>query len=160
MAKCTRCGTSVGLFAKLCDNCKREIEIDRIRRINEQQVKKDAELAQAELHRQEKLRKMVAEKKVEIRKQLESGQCVFLYHSLYLPVDSILLENNLSDVFDISLVQQLGLSGWEVINVVPRTMGVGLKNHTGVTVESWGGGVGGNIMGVHLILKKNSHFLT
>jgi hypothetical protein len=154
MPKCIRCGTSVGLFAKLCDKCKREIEIDQVRRISEQQAKKDAELAQAELRRREQLRKMIAEKKAEIRKQLEFGQRVFLYHSLYLPVDSILLEKNLSNVFDILLVRQLGLSGWEVINAVPRTMGVGLKNYTGAALEAWGGGVGGNIMGVHLILKK------
>ena len=154
MPKCTRCGNSVGLFTKLCDKCKQEIEAERFRLSNEKLVKKEAELAQAELRRQEQLKKMVAEKKLDIRKQLESGQSVFLYHSLYLPVDSILLENNLSDVFDISLVQQLGLSGWEVINAVPRTIGVGLKNYSGATLEAWGGGVGGNIIGVHLILKK------
>ncbi len=154
MPRCTKCGTSVGLFAKLCDKCKREIEMDRVREINEQQARKAAAIAQAEQRRLEQLRKRVAEKKSEIRKLLESGQSVFLYDSLYLPVDSLLLENNLSEVFDISSVRLLGLSGWEVVSAVPRTMGVGLKNHTGATLEAWGGGIGGNIIGVHLILKK------
>jgi hypothetical protein len=156
MAKCTRCGTSVGVFVKLCNRCKQEIEAERVRQLNEQRGRNEAELAQAEKRRQEQIREMIAKQKTMIRKQLESGQKVFLYHSLYVPVDSVLLENNLADYFDISVVRNLGLSGWEVIQAVPRTVGVGLENYSagGITSKSWGGGVGGNILGTHLILKK------
>jgi len=51
---------------------------------------------------------------------------------------------------------QLGCDGWDVVTAVPRTLGLGLTNMSlGSAVGStWGGGIGGNVVGVHLVLRR------
>lgn len=89
-------------------------------------------------------------------KRISTGHPVFLYETTYVPVDSILLDEHLSRGFDIPKLRLMGLLGWEVVQVIPRTVGVGLKNTTiGSTMgTTWGGGSGGNVVGVHVILKR------
>jgi hypothetical protein len=91
-----------------------------------------------------------------LRARLESGKPVFLFDSVYVPVDSKLLDDEFADEFNVSLLRKLGLLGWDVVQVVPRTIGIGLQNRGTDTwlSEAWGGGVGGNVMGVHIIIKK------
>lgn len=54
------------------------------------------------------------------------------------------------------MLWELGIEGWDIVGFVPRTIGIGLSNvSVGYsTGKTWGGGVGGNIIGVHVILKK------
>jgi hypothetical protein len=49
-----------------------------------------------------------------------------------------------------------GMDGWNVIGVVPRTTGIGLSNSSiGSTMgTSWGAGLGGNVIGVYLLLNR------
>lgn len=94
--------------------------------------------------------------KEEMRDRLSNGNRVYLYDTVYIPVDSILLDEPLSIGFDIPELRRLGLLGWEVVQVVPKTVGVGITNsehgHPN-RPQSWGGGIGGNVTGVHVILK-------
>ncbi len=91
-----------------------------------------------------------------MRARLEAGHNVFLYETTYLPVDSVLLDEKLNSGFDIPQLRLMGVAGWEVMQVIPRTVGVGLKNTSiGSTMgTTWGGGSGGNVIGVYVILKK------
>lgn len=89
-------------------------------------------------------------------RRLESGRPVIVYQSIYMPVDSVVLDERLSPHFDVSGLFRMSLLGWEAIQIVPRTVGVALKNSsigstTGVT---WGGGSGGNVAGVYVLLRK------
>ncbi len=87
--------------------------------------------------------------------QIDSGNYPNLYRWLYLPIDSIVNEEVVGD-FDISELQLAGLDGWDVVAVIPKTLGVALKNFlSGSTMGSeWGGGMGGNVVGVYLLLRK------
>ncbi|MBI5471060.1 MAG: hypothetical protein HY961_01800 [Ignavibacteriae bacterium] len=156
MAKCTRCGNPVGLLPKVCDSCKQLIAAEQNQRQKEELARQAVEQEVAERVQKERLEKSVSEMRSIIRKRLDSGQKIFFYQSIYTPVDSVLLEESLATGFDVSFLRSLGLSGWELIHAVPKTIGVGLQNYSegSVSLKSWGGGVGGNIMGVHLILKK------
>ena len=91
-----------------------------------------------------------------LRARLESGKPAFLYDSVYVPVDSQLLDDEFASEFDVSFLRRLGLLGWDVVQAVPKTKGVGLENIGTDTLfgSKWAGGVGGNVMGVHIILKK------
>jgi hypothetical protein len=107
--------------------------------------------------RQAELANKISEVKTLMRARLESGRPVFLYDSIYVPVDSQLLDDEFADEFDVSILRQLGLLGWDVVQAVPKTKGIGLENIGTNTLMSsvWGGGIGGNIMGVHIIIKKS-----
>lgn len=91
-----------------------------------------------------------------LRSQMASGRPVFLYDSVYLPVDSVVNNGGLADDFNLSVVRLLGLQGWEIVQTVPKTLGVALTNISigSSTGETWGAGMGGNVAGVYLILKK------
>jgi hypothetical protein len=94
--------------------------------------------------------------KTMLRARLERGQSAFLYDSVFVPVDSQLLDDEFASEFDVSILRKLGLLGWEIVQAVPRTKGIGLENIGTDTLfgSKWAGGVGGNVMGVHIIIKK------
>lgn len=52
------------------------------------------------------------------------GQPVYLDRSEYLPVDSIVGDEEVGR-WDVDRLVGKGLSGWRVVGVVPRTIGVG-----------------------------------
>jgi hypothetical protein len=95
----------------------------------------------------------------QVRTTVLGGSDAFLYRSLYVPVDSVVNDAQVADEFDVSTLQVLGLTGWQVIGVVPKTVGVGLSNSSiGTTFgTTWGGGLGGNVMGVYLLLCYRVH---
>ena len=45
--------------------------------------------------------------------------------------------------------------GWEIVGIVPRTIGTALTNQaSGSTFgETWGAGMGGNVVGVYVLLR-------
>jgi len=91
-----------------------------------------------------------------LRKRLQANKPVFLYDSIFVPVDSVLDEKDLAEDFDLTSIRKLGLLGWDIVQAVPKTIGIGLKNmnNTGIFGEEWGGGIGGNVVGVYIIIRK------
>jgi hypothetical protein len=117
-------------------------------------------IEEIEKAKQAELEKLTIQKIVQVksmlRARLESGKPVFLFDSVYVPVDSKLLDDEFASEFDVSILRKLGLLGWEIVQAVPRTKGIGLENIGTDTLfgSKWAGGVGGNVMGVHIIIKK------
>lgn len=58
--------------------------------------------------------------------------------------------------FSIGSLRVMGLEGWDVVAIIPRTIGIALTNTSfgSSSGETWGAGVGGNVAGVHVIIKK------
>lgn len=175
MAFCARCGKETSLMdrvlsGRLCPICAKQeaIEIAEKKRAEMAEIKK-RELAEM----QEQERKRVAEsqkREAQIKDQVEQirssvltrlnrGDPVYICDSVYLPVDSLLLEELLNPTFDLSSLRSLALRGWEAISVIPRTAGIGLQNVSSPSPVAynkvWAGGVGGNVIGVHIIIKKS-----
>ena len=102
--------------------------------------------------------KVIIHTKSLMRKRLEIGKPVFLYDSVFVAVDSEMLDQKFADGFDVAILRKLGLLGWDVVQAVPKTKGIGLENvgtQTTIFGSMWAGGVGGNVMGVHVIIKKS-----
>jgi len=60
-------------------------------------------------------------KKVEAaRVRLQKGQKVFRYKMVYLPSGDILNEDPASEGFQVPALDEFGLGGWEVVNIIPR----------------------------------------
>jgi hypothetical protein len=95
--------------------------------------------------------------KTSLRTRLKSGKPAFLCDSIFVPMNPILDENNLADEFNLSILRRLGLIGWDIVQAIPRMTGIGLKNEgtDALFGGKWGGGMGGNVMGVHIIIKKS-----
>jgi len=82
---------------------------------------------------------------------------MFEFEAIYIPVPSVVDGENVTGLFDITELQKWGSEGWDIAGIVPRTIGVSLKNEDisspwGPT--SYGGGMGGNVVGVYLILRR------
>lgn len=110
---------------------------------------KQAEFEQSQIQK-------IIQIKTMLRARLESGKSVFLYDSVFLPVDSQILNEEFAGEFDVSILRKLGLLGWEVVQAVPKTKGIALENIGTNTLfgSAYAGGIGGNVMGVHIIIKK------
>lgn len=89
--------------------------------------------------------------------QIKSGNNPNLFRWIYVQVDSLVTDNPIG-TFDITELQAAGLEGWDVVAVIPKTLGVGLTNIS-TSGNSWGAGVGGNVMGVYIILSKELYDL-
>lgn len=85
-------------------------------------------------------------------KLIAGGNQPNLFRWLYVQVDS-LIDNDAFDSFDISDLQASGLDGWDVVAVIPKTFGERLTNLS-TSGNTWGGGLGGIVLGAYLILKK------
>jgi hypothetical protein len=92
-----------------------------------------------------------------MRVRLKSGKPTFLCDSIFVPMNPMLDENNLADEFNLSILRRLGLMGWDIVQAIPRTTGISLKNEGADALfgGKGGGGIGGNVMGVHIIIKKS-----
>jgi hypothetical protein len=86
-----------------------------------------------------------------LKASVSAGRTAFLYRSVYVEVDSV-VDKDVTGEFDITQLQVLGLDGWEIVAVIPRTLGVALRNLLSLT-EGMGGGMGGNVAGVHVLLR-------
>jgi hypothetical protein len=76
------------------------------------------------------------------RLRLQKGGKVFRYKMVYLPAGAILSEDPLNEGFAVPGLENHGLEGWEVVNIIPRrrTMLVG--------------GVDDHFTGAYFLLKK------
>jgi hypothetical protein len=90
-------------------------------------------------------------------KQIASGNNPNLFRWIYIQVDSV-VEGDTVGEFDITELQAAGLEGWDVVAVIPKTVGVGLTQIS-TSGNSWGAGMGGNVMGVYLVLSQELYDL-
>jgi len=89
---------------------------------------------------------------VKAGKQMASGNNPNLFRWIYIEVDSVMGDEVLG-TFDLTDLQDAGLDGWDVVAVIPKTIGITLTNLS-TQGNTWGGGVGGNVAGVYVILSK------
>lgn len=57
------------------------------------------------------------------KKRLQAGGKVFRYKMVYLPVNALMEDDPLSEGFTVPALEAQGLTGWEVINVIPSRGG-------------------------------------
>ncbi len=72
------------------------------------------------------------------RKKLQEGQKLFRYKAVYLAAADFLKEAMFGQSFDVAELNEYGLEGWEVVNVLPNLVA----------------GAGSHFGGVYLLLKK------
>jgi hypothetical protein len=173
MAKCSSCGNSSGLLSRLCDKCKEvELHVKNLKESAEQEAKL-ARISQQKLHdekqseeKKSRITALVTERDNFIASAVNAqndaalsiiinGGSVNIFESIYIEVDSTVNSNNFVDEFNIGSIKKFGLNGWDFVSAIPRTVGVGLSNSTGPGNSSWGGGMGGNVAGVHVIFRKS-----
>jgi hypothetical protein len=73
-------------------------------------MKSDIEAEQSRMH---------TERIQSAKKRLQSGGKVFRYKMVYLPVNALMEDDPLSEGFDVPALEAHGLTGWEIINVIP-----------------------------------------
>jgi hypothetical protein len=64
-----------------------------------------------------------AERVQSAKKRLQNGGKVFRYKMVYLPVNALMEDDPLSEGFTVPALEAQGLTGWEVINVIPSRGG-------------------------------------
>ncbi len=193
--KCTTCGSSLGFFYRLvwkqCRKCRKDIEEKKAsdeenrlaiaKRQAEEEARRQATVnrqAVEKAHREATARKQVEEEARHqeavhlfniIKRRLANNEVVYFYESVYLQVDSEIIGKAVCGAFSLGTLHRLGLLGWEIVSVIPKTSGVALTNQTGPTKHSltimaseweknqvsstWGAGVGGNVVGVYVVLR-------
>ena len=55
------------------------------------------------------------------KKRLQNGGKVYRYKMVYLPAEALMADDPLSKGFEIPVLDNLGLEGWEVVHVTPST---------------------------------------
>jgi hypothetical protein len=101
--------------------------------------------------------KLIVEDKTDYETEDKSFRPVYEFKNVYIPVDSVHEGEKLVESFDISPLQKLGKSGWDITAVVPRTLSQTFCNEVEVAFSkklAYSAACGGNIMGVHFILKR------
>jgi len=73
-------------------------------------MKSDIEAEQSRMH---------TERIQSAKKRLQSGGKVFRYKMVYLPVNALMEDDPLSEGFAVPALEAHGLTGWEIINVIP-----------------------------------------
>ncbi len=179
MADCPKCGNQTSVWSRdiktgICNECtKLESRMAKESRVDEHKQKTELLKQQRQAFEEQRRREAIAsdpeyakreqkilEKIHKIKEQMlgriKNNLPVIVYHSLYLPVDSKVFDEPLNGRFDISKLFGLGLQGWEAIQIIPRTVGVGVKNASiGSTIGiTWGAASGGNVDGVYVLLQK------
>lgn len=145
MAKCEVCGERAGAFKQVCASCESKALSEK-----KLEAERDA------LREAERLEEKAAKWEEDFRLSLSSETPKFIYKAAYVEVDSEVNRRVLGE-FNIASIQQMGIWGWRVVGIIPKTIGVGLTNtryaNTGKS-DTWGGGMGGNVNGVYVLLEK------
>jgi hypothetical protein len=147
MAICEKCGKNIGILETL-NLSPKEMDNNLCRECYKTSIK-DLEYQKFEEERHQQCKEI---KKIkQIRKKLANGGKVVLYKNIYTAVDSTINKEKLADRFDISLIQEAALNGWEIVNTVSKTKGI--SNWViGSDGAAWG--MGGNVEGVYFIMRK------
>jgi len=156
-AECPKCGVIYEKEEAYIAQKKKKIEDERERQ--EAEERRTLLIEMAKIERIKKHQEELQSQADVIGQRVESGQGAYIYESIYIPVDSIIDEKPVVPSFDITILKNLGLMGWDIVSVIPRTIGIALINQTvsigNTGFKSWGAGMGGNVVGVHIILKKS-----
>ena len=99
----------------------------------------------------------VAQDKIESELKDDHRVPVYEFKKIYIPVDSVHEGEKLVESFDISPLQELGKSGWDIVTVVPRTFSETFRTKEDASLSKnlvFGAACGGNIMGVYFILRR------
>lgn len=95
---------------------------------------------QADIEAEQRLQR--AERVQMAKKRLQNGGKVFRYKMVYLPVNALMEDDPLSEGFTVPALEAQGLTGWEVINVIPSRGGRLVGSTEGI------------FTGVYFLLKK------
>ena len=165
MAACQECGTKAGLGKKLCEPCSEEAaklarqqEREREARVAEQQrLKREAaeeSKRQAEIARQQRLDAYIAGRMQELHDLVDQGVEPCLYDVIVISTQSTRNRQKIGNPPDLDEIRRYGYAGWEAVGIIPSTYGEGLLNESfnGVA-ESWGGGIGGLVVGAYILLR-------
>lgn len=147
MAVCEKCGKNIGVFETL-NSTPEEMDSNLCHECYNSS-KKDLEKRKFEEERHQRCKELNLNEL--IRNKLDSGSKIVLYKKIYVPVDSTINKEKLAESFDISLVQEAALNGWEIVNTVSKTKGI---SHwvAGSNGAAWG--IGGNVAGAYFIMRK------
>lgn len=162
MPRCSNCGENIGLFSlnltgeNLCNSCQEKKKADQLAKeieLNRQEIERRMSLVEAQEQQREESRQALIQN---IKNRLNEGQELYCYDAIYIPVDSVVDDTQIVNEFDISTLKLMGLDGWSIEGIVPKTIGLSLHNVSlGATSgQTYGGGMGGNVVGVHILLKK------
>lgn len=110
---------------------------------------------QEAVERAERRTKVLTSELAKIKSRLKQGNPVYLHNSFYVTIDSEVEAGGgvtQFNPFDDSRVIQAGLDGWRIVGVAPRTKGSALQNYEGFA-KAWAGGIGGNVVGVYVMME-------
>jgi hypothetical protein len=133
-----------------CQECNRLSAKGRLAR--RETIRRD----QQQEHAKNAFRVLIARNKESLQKRLATGQKVFAFKSVYIPVDSLVMDQPVVERFDIEELSDLGLRGWNIVQAIPRTSAIALENQY-LMVSSqkvFAGGLGGTVVGVYVLLRK------
>lgn len=141
------------MLRDLCQDCENRLNAEREAAA---EAKRQADQAAWELEIQESHAVWVSE----IQGRLKQGRSAWVYKYAYLEVNSVVTDDVIG-TWDLAPLQAAGLKGWQVLGVVPRTIGIGLQNtsYGASSGTTWGAGVGGNVAGVYVLLGKEFNSL-
>jgi hypothetical protein len=174
MAKCATCGTEVSFFnlERECDSCL-EIRMDQLRakqiargvlkktpqnaELFENTMRREVERAEQAEHAELSKNTWIEQQVAEFTVKLSNDVPIYLFQRIYCPVDSRVHDEDLADGFYLEDMEELGADGWQIVGIVPRTIGIGLKNtsYGNTSGITWGAGMGGNVAGVYVLLQLN-----
>jgi hypothetical protein len=122
---------------------------------------KNEKLQRIENERQEKIREFKENFKKKIENSVDLSGSAQIFHQIYLPVDAQM--NQMEDAMGLDLrdLNRWGISGWQVISVIPRTYG-GFQSYKVSKTNAYGmatfgkdvhqSGLGGHVIGVYVVL--------
>src|SRR3989304_4758973 len=114
MATCATCGRNAGLLSKEGDEGRQKGVRAEAEASN---MRAEAAVAETRVALEAARRDVIAEDAKLVERTVAGGVDAFLYRTLYVPVDSVVNEEPVTDDFHIEPLQQLGLLGWEVVGV-------------------------------------------
>lgn len=146
MAYCSQCGNKAGMLRDVCHDCENRLNAER-EAAAEAKRQADQQAWQAEIAANH------ATWASNLQSRLKAGGRAWIYKYVYLEVNSVVTDDVIG-TWDLAGLQAAGLSGWQVLGVVPRTIGIGLQNtsYGASSGTTWGAGVGGNVAGVYVLL--------
>lgn len=149
MGQCRRCGNKVGFFQMLCEKCQSD-DRQRLEKTEDERKAEDLKSAQ---EREAKRNRSIDEARARILERLNNGEAVYLHDTVHMEVDSYISDRQLGQ-FSFNVVREMGFAGWDVVGIVPRTLGYELFNQYDNGGTVYAGGLGGNILGVYILLRK------
>jgi hypothetical protein len=141
MARCETCDGKAKMFSNECESC-------ASRRLRAEEDRLRAQRQQRETKRREEIDSYFRE----TTEALIGGSMHsrYLYKTAYVQVDSLLLNEQLPLSFESVFYE--GLNGWKIESVIPRTFGMSLENKDGYGNVSFAGGIGGHVVGAHVLM--------